>query len=187
MQFKAFPISIWKKVIGREWKSYGPDDSKLARVSGLTSNLLLATMFGYMAMSVKDMLKGRSPRDPMKPGTLAQAFAQGGGAGIYGDFLYNELQNEYGGGMAETILGPSYSDFIKLLGVVQNIAKPEKAGKKLLQFAEGNVPFLNMYYSKAAYDYLVGYQIKEFLDPGFFSRMEEKHEEQRGQTYYLKP
>ena len=76
---------------------------------------------------------------------------------------------------------------MKLLDVIFNANEPAKAGKKFVQFAEGNVPFLNMYYSKAAYDFLIGYQIKEFLDPGFFSRMEERHNEKRGQTYYLKP
>ena len=56
-----------EKIIGRELKSYGPDDSKFAQISGLTSMLLLSAMFGYIAMSVKDMLKGRSPRDPKRP------------------------------------------------------------------------------------------------------------------------
>ena len=73
------------------------------------------------------------------------------------------------------------------ISIVQNVNDPAKAGKKFLQFAEGNIPFLNMYYSKAAYDYLIGYQLKEFLDPGYFSRIQEKHNDQRGQTYYLKP
>tara|TARA_R100001440_G_scaffold75738_1_gene103817 strand:+ start:3598 stop:6084 length:2487 start_codon:yes stop_codon:yes gene_type:complete len=186
-QFKSFPITIWKKIIGRELKSYGPDDSKFAQISGLTSMILLSAMFGYIAMSVKDMLKGRSPRDPKRPGVLFQAFAQGGGVGIYGDFIFQELQNEYGGGMAETILGPTYGDIEKIISIVQNVNDPKKAGKKFLQFAEGNIPFLNMYYSKAAYDYLIGYQLKEFLDPGYFSRISEKHEDQRGQTYYYKP
>ena len=31
------------------------------------------------------------------------------------------------------------------------------------------------------------YQIKELLDPGYFTRMKNKHEEKRGQNYYLKP
>ena len=186
-QFKSFPISIWKKIIGREMKSYGPEEGKLANITGLTSMLMLSAMFGYIALSVKDMLRGRSPRDPTKGSVLMNAFAQGGGLGIYGDFLYNEFQNEYGGGMAESIMGPTFGDGIKALNVIFNINEPAKAGKKLVQLAEVNVPFLNMYYSKAAYDFLIGYQIKEFLDPGFFSRMEARHEEKRGQTYYLKP
>ena len=187
MQFKSFPISIWKKIIGRELYSYGPDDSKLARVSGLASLLMLSTFWGYIAMSAKDMLKGRSPRDPKKLSTLGQAFAQGGGAGIYGDFLINELQNEYGNGIFETALGPTASDIDKIINIGQSLNDPKKAGKKFLQLAEGNVPFLNLYYTKAAYDYLIGYQVKEYLDPGYFRRMKDKHEEQRGQSYYLKP
>ena len=31
-----------------------------------------------------------------------QAFVQGGGAGIYGDFLMSEIQNQYGNGIFET-------------------------------------------------------------------------------------
>jgi len=187
MQFKSFPISIWKKIIGRELYSYGPDDSRLAKVSGLASLLMLSTFWGYIAMSVKDMIKGRSPRDPNKKSTLVQAFAQGGGAGIYGDFLINELQNEYGNGIFETALGPTASDIKKIFDIVQSMNDPKKAGKKFVQLAEGNVPFLNLYYTKTAYDYLIGYQVKEYLDPGFFRRMRDKHEQQRGQSYYLKP
>ena len=187
MQFKSFPISLWKKIVGREFHSYGPDESKLAKVGGLASMLILSTFWGYIAMSSKDMLKGRSPRDPKKKSTIIQAFAQGGGAGIYGDFLINEIQNEYGSGLLETIGGPAMSDLEKVLNIFQSLNEPKKASKKILRLAEGNIPFLNIFYTKAAYDYLIGYQIKEFLDPGFFQRMKKKHEKDRGQTYYLKP
>ena len=186
-QFKQFPITIWKKIIGRELNSYGPDDSKFSTVSGLTSMVILGTMFGYIAMSAKDMLKGRTPRDPTNPSTILEALSQGGGLGIYGDFLINEIQNEYGNNVFETLLGPTASDLNKLRDIVMNLNDPAKAGKKFVQFAENNVPFLNLYYTKAAYDYLIGYQIKEFLDPGFFERMRIRHEETRGQTYFLKP
>ena len=186
-QFKQFPITIWKKIIGREWSSYGPDDSKFSTITGLTSMVVLGTMFGYIAMSAKDMLKGRTPRDPNNPSTILEALSQGGGLGIYGDFLINEIQNEYGNNIFETILGPTASDLNKLRDIVMNLNDPAKAGKKFVQFAENNVPFLNLYYTKAAYDYLIGYQIKEFLDPGFFERMRQRHEEKRGQSYFLKP
>jgi hypothetical protein len=186
-QFKSFPITIWKKIIGRELNSYGPDDSKFSKFSGLTSILILGTMFGYISMSAKDMLRGRSPRDPNKLSTILESLSQGGGLGIYGDFIINEVQNEYGNNIWETILGPTASDLNKLRDIVMNLDDPAKAGKKFVQFAENNIPFLNLYYTKAAYDYLIGYQIKEFLDPGFFERMRIRHEENRGQTYFLKP
>ena len=187
MQFKSFPISMWKKIIGRELYSYGPNESSLAKLGGLSTILLLGTFFGYLAMSTKDMLRGRSPRDPKNKNTLLQAFAQGGGAGIYGDFLISEIQNEYGNGIFETALGPTASDLKKLLDMVSTMNEPKKAGKKFFELVEGHTPFLNLYYTKAAYDYLIGYQVKEMLDPGYFERMKQRHEEKRGQNYYLKP
>ena len=189
-QFKSFPITIWKKIIGRELKSYGPEvleDSQFAKITGLTSMVLLSTAFGYIAMSAKDMLKGRSPRDPNKISTILESLTAGGGLGIYGDFLINEIQNEYGNNIFQTILGPTASDLNKVVDIITNINNPKKAGKKFIQLAEGNIPFLNMYYSKAGYDYLIGYQIKEFLDPGYFERIKQRNEEKRGQTFYFKP
>lgn len=148
---------------------------------------MLSAAFGYIAMSTKDMLKGRSPRDPNKMSTILEALTAGGGLGIYGDFLINEIQNEYGNNVFQTLLGPTASDLNKVVDIITNINNPKKAGKKFVQLAEGNVPFLNMYYSKAAYDYLLGYQIKEFLDPGYFERIKQRNEEKRGQTFYFKP
>ena len=130
-QFKQFPITIWKKIIGRELNSYGPDDNKFSTVSGLTSMVILGTMFGYIAMSVKDMLRGRTPRDPTNLSTMLEALSQGGGLGIYGDFLINEIQNEYGNNVFETILGPTASDLNKLRDIVMNLNDPAKAGKNL--------------------------------------------------------
>ena len=189
-QFKSFPITIWKKIIGRELKSYGPDvlqESKFAQYTGLTSMIIMSAMFGYIAMSAKDMLRGKTPRDPSKTSTILEALAAGGGLGIYGDFLINEIQNEYGNNIFETIAGPTASDFSKVLDIVLNITDPKKAGKKFVQLAEGNVPFLNMYYTKWGYDYLIGYQIKEFLDPGYFERIRQRNEDKRGQSFFLKP
>tara|TARA_R110000850_G_scaffold249353_2_gene374274 strand:+ start:2666 stop:5167 length:2502 start_codon:yes stop_codon:yes gene_type:complete len=191
-QFKSFPMTIWKKIIGREMRSYGKEvleETPFARVTGLTSLMLLSTVFGYIAMSAKDILRGRSPRDPEKKEVLIQALIQGGGLGIYGDFIVGELQNEYGGGTFDSLLGPTAGDITKMVSMVKSIMEGDalKTGKKFQLFAEGNIPFLNMYYSKAAYDYIIGYQIKEFLDPGFFARMENKHQEKRGQSYFLKP
>ena len=187
MQYKNFAVSLYKKILRREMDSYGPDESKLIGASMLASTLMLGTIFGYIVLSVKDMLSGRSPRDPKKSSVIMQAFVQGGGGGIYGDFLMSEVQNQYGNGVLETAAGPTAGDIKKLIDVVRNMNEPKKAGKKFLQLAEGHTPFINLYYTKAAYDYLIGYQIKEYLDPGFFNRMKKRNEENRGQTYYFKP
>jgi hypothetical protein len=187
MQYKNFAVSLYKKILRREMDSYGPDESKLIGVSMLASTLMLGTIIGYIVLSVKDMLSGRSPRDPKKLSVIMQSFVQGGGGGIYGDFLMSEIQNQYGNGIFETALGPTASDIKKFIDMVKTMNEPKKAGKKFLELAEGHTPFINLYYTKAAYDYLIGYQIKEYLDPGFFKRMKDRNEKNRGQTYYFKP
>jgi hypothetical protein len=184
-QFKSFAVTIYKKIIQRELKSYGPDDSKYSSFTGLSSILILTSMFGYLAMSAKDMLRGRSPRDVTKLSTILESMAQGGGLGIYGDFLLGQVQNEYGSSVYETLLGPTASDANKLLSIVFNPKDVDNASKRILQLIEGNAPVINMFYTRAAYDYLIGYKIKEIIDPGFFERMRAKHEENRGQTYFV--
>jgi hypothetical protein len=186
-QFKSFGITIWKNIIQREMKGYGPDDSKYAHITGLTSLIVTGTIMGYIAMSLKDMLRGRSPRDPTKESTILEALAQSGSLSIYGEFILGQLQNQYGSTFFEALAGPAASDVSKILGLIFNPKEPEKMGKKLLELVEGNAPIINMWYTRAAYDYLIGYNIKEFLDPGFFERMKTKHEENRGQSYFLKP
>ena len=187
MQYKNFSVSLYKKILRREMDSYGPDESKLIGATMLASTLMLGTIFGYMVLSIKDMLSGRSPRDPKKLSVIMQAFVQGGGGGIYGDFIMSDVQNQYGNGFLETAAGPTASDLKKIIDMVKTMNEPKKAGKKFLELAEGHTPFINLYYIKAAYDYLIGYQIKEYLDPGFFKRMKDRNEENRGQTYYFKP
>ena len=147
----------------------------------------MGTMMGYLSLSAKNLLRGKEPPDPKKAGNWAAAFFQGGGLGIYGDFLYSELNNRYGNTLQETLLGPTVGDIASFLRVIGDINEPKKAGKKLLQLAEGNVPFLNLFYTKAAYDYLIGYQLKEMLDPGYFRRVRRKQEQTQGSSFYLKP
>ena len=189
-QFKSFPVAIWMKVIGRELKGYGPGENKLASGAfGITSQIILGTMFGYLALATKDLLKGRTPRDLDNKEDFFAAFIQGGGLGIYGDFLYSELKNSYGGSLQETILGPAMGDLAKFIRSLGDLAEGDisKFGKKNFEILESNTPFLNLFYTKWVYDYLIGYQIKEMLDPGFFRRMRRKAYQNYGSSYWLKP
>ena len=45
-------------------------------------------------MTLKDLLKGKEPRDPNNlKKTIMAAFLQGGGLGIYGDVLFKEQRD----------------------------------------------------------------------------------------------
>ena len=110
-----------------------------------------------------------------------------GGLGIYGDFLYSEFKNSYGGGLAETAAGPFIGDLSRFLKMLSKFDNPKGMGKDLLSIVEGNTPFLNLYYTKSIYDYLIGHQLKEYLDPGYFRRMRRRNEKNQGSSYFLTP
>src|SRR6185312_11252804 len=87
MQFKMWPLAAVNQIIGREI-GYSLSTKEMAANFGWL--LALSTAGGALRMSVNDVLSGRPQRDYTKPGTLLASLAQGGGLGIYGDFLFGE-------------------------------------------------------------------------------------------------
>ena len=107
-QFKAFPFAIMTKVLGRELSYFkGPNVTKADMGRGFVGIVALMVtqgFLGYVSMTLKDLLKGRGPRDPNNFKTIMASFLQGGGLGIYGDVLFKEVR----GGMdiASALAGP---------------------------------------------------------------------------------
>jgi hypothetical protein len=67
--------------------------------------MLGLTVMGGISVQARNLLKGKDPQDMKEPGFGGQAFAQGGGAGIFGDFIFSD-QNRYGNSLTQTALGP---------------------------------------------------------------------------------
>ena len=65
-QFKAFPMAIGNKVLGREiaFLRKGPNRDIGRGIRGLTAIMVTSGFMGYMSMTAKDLLKGKEPRDP---------------------------------------------------------------------------------------------------------------------------
>ena len=57
---------------------------------GIVALMVTQGFLGYVSMTLKDLLKGKEPRDPNNFKTIMAAFLQGGGLGIYGDVLFKE-------------------------------------------------------------------------------------------------
>ena len=157
-QFKAFPIAVVNKVLGREvaFLRKGKNQDIGRGIRGITALMITSGMFGYMSMSLKDLLKGKEPRDPNKKATIMAAFLQGGGLGIYGDVLFKE-QRDAGSVLAGAI-GPFPTTVIDL-GLAFKYAlglEGGKAGRAAYRTISSNIPFLNLFYIKAAFDYMIG-------------------------------
>lgn len=192
MQFKAFPITAISKPMGAMVYGRGAGSLKSALLKGegdilgLVHLMVASTVMGYVAQSAKEMAKGRSPRDPADPGTWTAAFLQGGGAGIYGDFVFGEF-NRFGRSALSTAAGPTFGSADDLLELWARFRNGDDTAAAAVRFATSNTPYLNLFYTRAAIDYLFLYQLQESINPGYLRRMEQRIKKDQGQTFIYPP
>lgn len=183
MQFKAFPVAMITKVWGRE--IYGGQVGQ-ARAAGIIHMMVASTVFGYLAMTAKDLAKGRTPRDPKDPMSWGAAFTQGGGAGIYGDFLVGKYSRA-GNTALETFAGPTFASVADVMNLWAATRGGDGRAATALRIALANTPFANLFYARPAIDYLFLYQVQEAMNPGFLRRMERRLKEENGQRFIIPP
>lgn len=186
MQFKGYPIAFTRSVLGREVYGYGEKAFAQGSIGGIASLMVTSTVLGYAAMTAKDLLKGRTPRDPNDPKTITAAMLQGGGGGIYGDFLFGDY-SRFGRTALETAAGPVPSLGADVVALGQGLARGSKDAGDALRLAFDNTPFLNLFYTRVLLNYMFLYQVQESMSPGTLRRMEQKIERENGQTFWLPP
>ena len=185
-QFKAFPISIVMKVLGREADYFKGSNKDLQRgIVGMGAIIVTSGLLGYLSMTIKDLLKGRSPRDPTKIKSVMAAFLQGGGLGIYGDVLFQETRG--GGDIIGQLAGPVPLTAFDLVQAIKYGISGEggKAGRTAYRAVSQSIPFMNLFYLKTAFDYLIGYQIMETMSPGTLRRIENRMKRDYNQEFLL--
>lgn len=180
MQFKSFPIAFGQKVLGRAIK--GGVGGK-ADAAGLANIIAGSWVMGYMAMTLKDIAAGRSPRDPTRPETPIKAFLQGGGAGIYGDFLLAKA-TRFDNTPLETAAGPTLGSAAEILGLISSAARGNAGATDVVLH---NTPYGNIWWGRAALAYLILYRLQESLNPGFLRRMERRLKDDYGQSFIVPP
>ena len=187
-QFKAFPFAIVTKVLGRELSYFkGPNKDYGRGFVGITALMVTSAFMGYLSMTIKDFLRGKGRREINKK-TILAALLQGGGLGIYGDVLFRETRNSAEIGMAA--FGPVPLTGFDVLAAIKYAMTGEggKAAKETYKAIEKSIPFLNLFYIKAAYDYMIGYQLAETMNPGVLKRVEKRMKKDYNQEYlFTKP
>ena len=188
-QFKAFPVTVISKVLGRDFAAKGSPDT-----IAMVSYMFGTTVLGYMAMSAKDMLKGKSPRPFLDGGTLLASALQGGGFGIYGDFIFGDF-SRFGNSALATLAGPTLSQVEDVADLWTRFRKEAVTGKwgeedsaaNLFRVAKNNTPFLNLFYTRTALDYLFLWHVQEAMNPGYLRRMEKRIMEDNKQQFLVPP
>lgn len=208
MVFKGFPMTVMLKLAGRErlrMETEGAGRHWLATADKGKLHVAMliaeATALGYLSMTVKDLLKGRTPKQLMDdegnvnlPVVLA-AMQRGGGLGIYGDFLFSEYDMRMRD-FVSAMSGPVFSQLNPVADILTSARKSaleadgpeaESVLYRLERFAEDNTPFMNIFYIKPVLDHMIFYSLREGLSPGVLRRTERSVERQGYQEFFISP
>lgn len=193
MQFKGFPIAFSAHVLGRAVLG-GPGASTAERLLQAAPHIghLLAglTVAGYLSMTAKDALRGWEPRTPQDFASLSKivgaAIVQGGGAGILGDFLFGEA-NRFGGGALETLAGPTIGAGADLFDLWNRAREGDFKAADTFNWIWQNTPFVNLWYTRPAVDYLFLAALHESLSPGYLRRQKRNRARDYGQHRLWEP
>lgn len=172
-QFKMFPMTVITRVWDRQFRDSVP--------AGLLVMLQMTGM-GYAAMNLKDIARGRTVRDPLDPKTWAAAMQYGGGAAFFGDLMFTDFRahgRSLPGAVAGPTLGGTADDLARLYSAA---VRGEDAAAEGFRTLMHNAPFANLFYTRAALEYLAIQPIQEWLNPGHTRRMMRRVKDETGQV-----
>lgn len=189
--YKSFPISM---VTTHLWRGASEIDG-LSKAKYLAELIAGLTVVGGVSVQARNFVKGKDPQDMKDPKFWGQAFIQGGGAGIFGDYVFSDV-NRYGGSMTQTFAGPVASlidDTASLtLGnlhqYLQN--KDTKFAADAVHFAQRYTPGNNTWYARLAMERLMWDSLRRMADPHAetsFRRVMQNARKDYGQEYWWKP
>ena len=196
LMYKSFGITL-AMTHGRRAAMQAGWKGKMTYAGNL---IVTATALGALSMQLKEIVKGRDPREMDNSKFWTAAMMQGGGFGIFGDFMLSDT-NRFGGGFAETVAGPVVGLATDLhratLGNVQELAGGEslsdtKAVSDLLGLAERYTPVASsLWYAKLAAQRLIFDQIRLATDPhgarSKFERQTRSASRDYGTDYWWEP
>lgn len=187
--FKTFTVALSTKVLPRVLNSEGTTGFRAGLAAQFALGMIIA---GGISYQLKSVSMGRDPRDMTTVAFWGAAAAQSGGMGILGDFLFADY-NRFGHDMVASMAGPVggfVQDAGKLtLGNVAQAIKGEdlKLAAESMQFVKNYTPLVNLWYTRAALDHLLFFQVQESMNPGYLRRMKSRVEAENNQSFWWAP
>ncbi len=191
-QFKAHPISMFRKIYARMYKAEGLN-STVSSAAALTATL---TFMGALILQLKQFLAGKETYKPNAE-FFVQATKQGGSIGIITDLFMlfggeDVLRAAFGGNTryasadrkALDILGPLFGDFIKTTSLITDVPIQlskfaydddynfnrlfRNSTKTILDL----VPGQSLWYTKMLYRKYLHEYLSQLVDPQGYRRRE---------------
>lgn len=167
-QFKSFPLAVMFTHLkrGMAQQTMGGKFAYMSSYMGLSVGL------GALAVQGKELAKGREPIAMDTPKFWAAAGLQGGGLGIFGDFVFSDV-NRFGGSFTDTLVGPLgqlTSDSYNLtLGLAHEAFDPEKEinTAKHASTIKSYIPSNNLWYTRLLFNKVFDEAVSKQVDPNF--------------------
>jgi len=171
-QLTPLNVAFTRRVFGRTIFRQRDAGSAVLHIGHLLAGSLVA---GYLAMTAQDYMRGYDRRKFINPDgsantqTLMTAFSQSGGAGIYGDYLFGQV-DRLAGRPLEAEAGP---DIGRAATLIENFIRARDGNARSadwLNFALHYTPSVNLAYVRPAVDFLLLNALKDSVAPGFLER-----------------
>jgi len=189
--FKNFPVTFYQNNI----KAAIFQNNK-KRMASIGADLLItSTAMAALAIQLREITKGRDPLSMDTPEFWGNAILTGGGLGIFGDFLFANV-NRFGGGLAETTSGPRVSFLNSLrnltIGNVYQFIQGEDTniGRESIMFFGRNMPGASTWYLRLAIERTIMDQLLLATDPKAhrrFRTLERNRIRDYDQEYWWRP
>ena len=194
LQFKSVPIGIFRN----HWiDAAGSMDTAGAKWGYRAKFVAYSALMGALAVELKSMINGQDPRTmnistPEGRKFWMEATASGGGFGMYGDLFLNG--QTAGGSGFEAMLGPGIGAGVNVIKELHTAMEEANKGETNHPYAlsglrwlrKNATPFMNLWYTKAAFNRLVYDQMQDVLAPGS-SQKQQMRMERRGVSYWWAP
>lgn len=199
LQFKSFTLSFTTM----QWQALQHElHQGIPRGAAYAASLAIPlTLGGAMAVQINNLINGKDLQ-PMDPTTgqgfkfWLQAMLKGGGLGLLGDFMFQDL-TRFGRTPAEQLSGPTISLFSDMLSLTVGNTQKALTGQKThtardaVRIATRHVPGVSsLPYTRMAYQRMLVDQLQYLTDPDahrYFREQEQKLRRETGQGFFWRP
>jgi hypothetical protein len=182
-QYKSFGVSLLLVQGGRTMSIKG-GGNKLAYLAGVNA---VGMSLGLLVLWLRDVRNGDDPRE-IGPASLGQAWTQGVGFGVFGDYI-TAATSERAGSWPAALAGPTAGamgeagEFVignavqtgkwaldretKRDGTPKSWNEQTKAGREAVRMMKRYAPGTNLWYARLAAERLMFDQMQQLFDPGY--------------------
>ncbi len=197
LMLKTFPLTMMQRQLF-PLLGIGSQNLRVNKAEHFAAAVVSTTLLGALALQAKELTKGKTPEDTNKPEFWLASMLQGGGLGLFGDFLFQDY-SRFGQSPLESMAGPvAVLPFDAIRAAKGNIDRAitggdgetlRDTGRDTYKFLVDKIPAKNLWYSKLVFDRMIFDKMEQLIDPEFNRRVRRSEKVMRkktGQEYWWK-